>query len=183
MRERATRSERVDPRRIDQTCRENCRLLELLPLRELGADRLTRLEQHARDCVHCRAALSLARATDLALMGLEEPAPPDDLARAVLSRLDKPRSEQESDSSRRVETRPSRNRLAAAALWLGMPIALGAETYRWLTAGPSLEPLAWRVAGSLFGASLPTPWVFVLAIGLALTLTALFASAERHDVS
>ena len=136
------------------TCAHVLGLIDAGPFADYPRAHLEAAWQHARQCATCGPALEAANrlATDLSC--LAQPAPPPDLAAAVVARI------------ARIELEPEPARQSSARDWSA-----------WVTAAGGLAAgLAIALSSQSGGAArVDVAWAPVLAAGLALYAAGLFA--------
>lgn len=158
-------------------------LIDAGPFADYPAPHLDAAWRHATECATCGAALAASRALASGLAALPQPAPPPDLAAAVLARI------------ARLDEAPARTSAgvrSAAPAWPAWAATLGA-----LAAAVAIVLSMWRGGGPAFadvmspgavlpaGGLVPLPdtiaGVVFLAAGLVLYAAGLFAAVSSRS--
>ena len=169
------------------TCAHVLGLVDAGPFADYPRAHLDAAWEHARQCPTCGPALEAARALTADLAVLPEPVPLSNLRAAVISRI--ARAER-GDAIRRPLAMQPVSVVSAARGWAAWATAFGG-----LAAGLALvlsgDRVPFDVLSVRFGwvapglVSLPsaTVWALVLAAGLVLYVTGLFAPLAKSDES
>jgi len=168
------------------TCRHVLGLIDAGPFADYPRAHLDAAWQHARQCPTCGPALEAATALTAGLSALPHPAPARDLTAAVLARI------AQVDSTGIPHTAPTRPEATMPSVtrdWPAWATALGGigagfAMVLWTPLGGAAPmDIAWlRLPGmpsdpvAMFST---TPAALVLASGLALYVTGLFAQVRR----
>jgi hypothetical protein len=164
------------------TCKHVLELIDAGPLVNYPQAHLEAAWQHARQCATCGPALKGAIALTSDLAALPQAAPPPDLAAAVLARISRIQEERRSVATATFEakTKPSRvNDWSTWATVAGGAAAGLAIVFSTIVNATPLDIASRSVRGitGLF-ADPPTPsWALILAAGLVVYVTGLFAPA------
>jgi hypothetical protein len=134
------------------TCAHVLGLIDAGPFADYPRAHLDAAWQHARQCATCGPALEAATRLAMDLAALPQPAPPPDLAAAVIARI------------ARIEPPPALQ--SSARDWSIWITALGAFA-------ACLALALWTPSGG--GARIDIMWALVLAAGLVLYAAGLFA--------
>ena len=167
------------------TCKHVLDLIDAGTFTDQSREQLDAVRQHARQCLTCEPALDAATAITADLVALPQPAPPPDLAAAVLARIERIDIDAEATSHTADARSTTHNRpmwaslagvAAGVALILSTPLAESATT---AIALPAVRGLT----GNLVAMPSTAAGVLALAAGLAFYAAGLFAPVSERLTS
>ena len=163
------------------TCRHVLDLIDTWTLTDQSREQLDAVRQHAQECATCGPALEAATTLTAGLVTLPQPAPPPDLAAAVLARIARI-----DDDAHAVEPRSTTRDWQLWASLAGVAAGLALVFATPLTDSATMAlPAVRGITGNLVAIPSTTTGVLALAAGLALYAAGIFApvrdrSARSH---
>jgi len=159
-------------------CKHVLDLIDAGTLTDESRARLGAVQQHARQCATCGPALEAATTLTAGLVALPQPAPPPDLAAAVLARIARIDDDAHAAEARST-TRDWHLWASLAGVAAGLVLVLATP----LTDSATMVlPAVRGVTGNLVAMPSTTAGVLALAAGLALYAAGIFAPV-RDQIS